>query len=529
MSGGDAARSEDYGWLADVDCLELDDDVVVNKDTRPPPSALQSCTSTSTSSVTKAFDASASKINSNNAVNTNNSRPTTTTTLLPPRNPVTTSTSTTSNTSKSTANSNTPSSLCQSTPKIVSTKTPLLPPRTPLLSRPLSTPPGIVPASTNSNTGQNVVSAAKVPLLPPPSQRNITSTNVCATPLARQSRSNELPTDPITPQVRQEPPLLPKSNPQQKPMTPLLQQKSLSRQSHSQPPSSNNDTMPSPSLPERRNSPPPQAHSSQPLLQQVPRSPLYTGKLNPTASSQDSRSINQNVTTTSKSTNSTVSTIPCPPSSKRPRIATPPSSDNSNDQDESNDASQSQQPPTIPGPAGHLGTNTSRLSQLDPHIQPSAANSILYQSKLKASPSPASAVERISFHHGAWVQFLKEFELPPFGRHQLHYNIRYVLTQGYKKKVPSLCVVLCSIVQEERNLKVWVKDPSGQMEGTILGKLLDNSHIRIGCVLILNKVSVFNPSPSTHYLSIVGDNIERVIADDTSVSPDDERVSHSNT
>lgn len=62
-----------------------------------------------------------------------------------------------------------------------------------------------------------------------------------------------------------------------------------------------------------------------------------------------------------------------------------------------------------------------------------------------------------------------------------------------------------------------VQDPTGHMEGTLQRKVLDqNPAIRPGTVFVLRKVSVFNPSPNTHYLNIVSDNVQTIFTTEDS-------------
>jgi len=71
----------------------------------------------------------------------------------------------------------------------------------------------------------------------------------------------------------------------------------------------------------------------------------------------------------------------------------------------------------------------------------------------------------------------------------------------------------------EMDAFVTLQDPFGVIPGTIHSKVLDENteDIGTGTVLVMQKVSVFNPSPRSHYLNITPDNIVRVFPANTPV------------
>ncbi|KAI7730505.1 hypothetical protein M8C21_007095, partial [Ambrosia artemisiifolia] len=68
------------------------------------------------------------------------------------------------------------------------------------------------------------------------------------------------------------------------------------------------------------------------------------------------------------------------------------------------------------------------------------------------------------------------------------------------------------------DMTVALKDPTGTASGTIHHKVLTEGDFRkgicVGSVLILQKVSVFSPSRSTHYLNITKRNLVKVFYKD---------------
>ncbi|KAJ0232495.1 Nuclear localized protein [Hirschfeldia incana] len=80
------------------------------------------------------------------------------------------------------------------------------------------------------------------------------------------------------------------------------------------------------------------------------------------------------------------------------------------------------------------------------------------------------------------------------------------------------------------DMMVTLKDPTGTIDASVHRKLISESEfgrdIRVGAVVILNKVAVCAPSRSSRYLNITLKNISKVITKDTPVVPNE---SHSET
>jgi hypothetical protein len=102
----------------------------------------------------------------------------------------------------------------------------------------------------------------------------------------------------------------------------------------------------------------------------------------------------------------------------------------------------------------------------------------------------------------------------------LRYPVSYVISEGFRDKVPLMVVLLKKFTATETDASVIVKDPTGigtllkrliiqgDMEGTVHKQVLETyPDIGTGSVVVLRKVSVFNPTPFSHYLNITKQNI----------------------
>jgi len=75
-----------------------------------------------------------------------------------------------------------------------------------------------------------------------------------------------------------------------------------------------------------------------------------------------------------------------------------------------------------------------------------------------------------------------------------------------------LVALIKTLTPCETDAFVTLKDPFGDIPGTVHSKVLEgySEDFGMGAVLVMQKVSVFNPSPRSHYLNITPDNIVRV-------------------
>jgi len=72
----------------------------------------------------------------------------------------------------------------------------------------------------------------------------------------------------------------------------------------------------------------------------------------------------------------------------------------------------------------------------------------------------------------------------------------------------------------EANVKVRFADPSGEISGTIHKKVVDEyaKELKIGSVLVMKKVSIYRPKPSTAYLNVLKENIMNIFGPEKTIS-----------
>ncbi|KAI4822258.1 hypothetical protein KUCAC02_007817 [Chaenocephalus aceratus] len=81
-----------------------------------------------------------------------------------------------------------------------------------------------------------------------------------------------------------------------------------------------------------------------------------------------------------------------------------------------------------------------------------------------------------------------------------------------KNKVPNMAVLLKSIIHTHADAKVVFKDPTGEIQGTVHRRLLEDrvEELKVGAVLLLKQVGVFSPSHRNHYLNVTPNNLLRI-------------------
>ncbi|KAJ7372221.1 hypothetical protein OS493_020656 [Desmophyllum pertusum] len=176
----------------------------------------------------------------------------------------------------------------------------------------------------------------------------------------------------------------------------------------------------------------------------------------------------------------------------------------------------------FPGPAGLLpklspgqnldDTCTSLVSPL-----PSTRKRSPVESKVHVSQSNTSEDE--DFSRDPWTymhqDFLKNVPLA------MRYTIIRVYTEAIQQrldhgKVPCLCALVKAFSLTEADASVLLKDPTGEIHGTLHRKVLENFQTELapGAGLILKHVSVFSPAPRKHYLNITPGNILQIYPPD---------------
>ncbi|KAA8585415.1 hypothetical protein FQN60_004109, partial [Etheostoma spectabile] len=135
----------------------------------------------------------------------------------------------------------------------------------------------------------------------------------------------------------------------------------------------------------------------------------------------------------------------------------------------------------------------------------------------------SSQTEEDEFSGGAWAAMKAEMGLdernPSCFLHS--YSVVMVLRKAALKqlarnKVPNMAVLLKSIIPTHADAKVVFKDPTGEIQGTVHRRLLDDrvEELKVGAVLLLKQVGVFSPSHRNHYLNVTPNNLLRIYAPD---------------
>jgi hypothetical protein len=173
--------------------------------------------------------------------------------------------------------------------------------------------------------------------------------------------------------------------------------------------------------------------------------------------------------------------------------------------------------PRIPGPAGELMLSSARkkdatgqsstLKSSQQAAQQTLPSPIITRGSDQAV-SPTDPAQDVDFYNGPWLTMLEHLQLPPFTPAQgnalrFKFSIEYVLQDGWRVKVPQLVVVIKSIATDT-NASVTLKDPTGEMQGTIHASVLDihPNLIKRGAVLFLRQV---RPTCLPHSASLVAD------------------------
>ncbi|KAG0290527.1 hypothetical protein BGZ96_005990 [Linnemannia gamsii] len=189
----------------------------------------------------------------------------------------------------------------------------------------------------------------------------------------------------------------------------------------------------------------------------------------------------------------------------------------------------------LPGPAGNLPRlSEEEKDQLfrsrgvpfrkDPRIPNTTSTSPNSSIKKKMKTVKQGPIDSM-FASAAWEEMLKSKHLPEYKPSTLQrlkgtnpllqVTISDIETRQdpHRGKIPWLIAMIKDIMPSEIDAAVTLMDPSGEMRGTIHISVLEhykNNEIRIGTVLVLNNVSVFSPTPVSHYLIITSRNIDAI-------------------
>ncbi|XP_053531917.1 homologous recombination OB-fold protein isoform X1 [Ictalurus punctatus] len=143
------------------------------------------------------------------------------------------------------------------------------------------------------------------------------------------------------------------------------------------------------------------------------------------------------------------------------------------------------------------------------------------------SEVPSSQVnDEEEFSVGPWAAMKAEMGLdernPSCFLHL--YSVVMVLRKAASRqvsmnKVPNMAVVLKSILHTQGDAIAVFRDPTGEMQGTVHRRLLEErqGELKTGAVLLLKQVSVFSTSNQNHYLNVTPNNLLRIYPPDGAV------------
>ncbi|KAM6174665.1 homologous recombination OB-fold protein [Erethizon dorsatum] len=84
-------------------------------------------------------------------------------------------------------------------------------------------------------------------------------------------------------------------------------------------------------------------------------------------------------------------------------------------------------------------------------------------------------------------------------------------------KVPAMAVMVKSLTRSTVDASVVLRDPTGEMQGTVHRALLEarQGELKPGAVLLLQQVGVFSPSLRNHYLNVTPSNLVHIYSPDS--------------
>lgn len=180
----------------------------------------------------------------------------------------------------------------------------------------------------------------------------------------------------------------------------------------------------------------------------------------------------------------------------------------------------------FPGPAGLLPEQChgKGLDDIVVSVPQTPAHGAV--ARLRSEVPTSQTSDDDDFSGGAWAAMKSEMGLdernPSCFLHS--YSVVMVLRKAalkqlHKNKVPNMAVVLKSILHTHADAKAVFKDPTGEMQGTVHRRLLDErqADLKTGAVLLLKQVGVFSPSHRNHYLNVTPNNLLRIYPPDGSL------------
>ena len=158
----------------------------------------------------------------------------------------------------------------------------------------------------------------------------------------------------------------------------------------------------------------------------------------------------------------------------------------------------------LPGPAGDLQLPADGESAK--HIAEVASTQVVQA----ANPAPMRPDQDPDFRGSspAWNGIMEFVS----GASKNNMTITEVLQGGFQKKISGCIALVKACTMVDHNMYLELKDPTGEIKASVhKDALADHPGITIGCALALQKVSVFSPTPSKHYLNIVLENIVHIV------------------
>ncbi|XP_026885592.2 homologous recombination OB-fold protein isoform X2 [Electrophorus electricus] len=180
----------------------------------------------------------------------------------------------------------------------------------------------------------------------------------------------------------------------------------------------------------------------------------------------------------------------------------------------------------FPGPAGVLPQQLSGRSLDDIVVTVPQTPTHGAVARVRSEVPSSQVSEEEEFGGGVWAAMKADLGLDEKNQSCfLHsYSIVMVLRKAAlrqlaKNKVPNMAVVLKSIVHTHADAKAVFKDPTGEMQGTVHRRLLEDrqGELKTGAVLLLKQVGVFSPSHRNHYLNVTPNNLLRIYPPDGSL------------
>ncbi|XP_005394576.1 PREDICTED: uncharacterized protein C17orf53 homolog isoform X1 [Chinchilla lanigera] len=179
----------------------------------------------------------------------------------------------------------------------------------------------------------------------------------------------------------------------------------------------------------------------------------------------------------------------------------------------------------FPGPAGllpqHGGKNPEEIVVSTPQTP---AHGALAKLRVEATVTSSQALAEEDFGRGPWLAMKAALGLdegdPACFLHTC--SVAMVLRKAALKqlpgnKVPTMAVLVKSLTRSTVDASVVLRDPTGEMQGTVHRALLEarRGALRPGAVLLLRQVGVFSPSPRNHYLNVTPSNLVHVYSPDS--------------